>query len=126
MLLKRWTVAPAILAIFFFVLAVSHEVYDITSPASLSWHILLRKAYSIAACAGLGYALRRALAENAVRTNVPATCVLGVAAYSAAIEVAQHLHGATEGLGWNAFDTACGAVGGAVASIDVIFRRRRV
>jgi hypothetical protein len=37
------------------------------------------------------------------------------AAYSAAIEVGQYLNTAREGLWWNAFDVACGALGGAIA-----------
>lgn len=45
-------------------------------------------------------------------------CIVGVAFYSALIEVGQHLLGSTEGLGWNVGDTLCGAVGGALAVAD--------
>jgi hypothetical protein len=122
---KRWTIAAIVVAMILFAAAVSRAVYDLTSPEGLSWHVVLRKFYSIVAFALVGYLLRRALAENGRHAHVVTTCVVGVAAYSAAIEVAQFFHGSTEGLGWNAFDTLCGAAGGALATVDLAGRRFR-
>ncbi len=120
----RWTTAAAVVAAVFYAAALSHAVYEATSPVELSWHVLLRKLYSVVAFSLLGYLLRRALAEREHHANVVATCVLGIAAYSAAIEVGQYLYGSHEGLGWNTFDTGCGALGGALANADTIARRR--
>ncbi len=94
--------------------AVSQAFYELTSPSYLSWHVLLRKAYSVAAFATLGYLLRRSLAENG-RTRVVVPCITGVAAFSGLIEVGQFFAGSHEGLAWNAFDVACGALGGFIA-----------
>jgi hypothetical protein len=119
-----WTIATAVVAAIFFAAAISHAVYELTSPVALSWHVLLRKCYSVAAFSLVGYLLRRALAERGSRANVAATCAIAVAAYSAAIELGQYLHGSHEGLGWNAFDTCCGALGGALATADTLVRGR--
>jgi hypothetical protein len=89
--------------------ATSNEVYDLTSPPALSFHVLLRKTYSIAAFALVGFTADKALGPSG-RAAVRAALV--VAAYSAAIEVAQAARGSHEGLAWNAVDVLCGAVGG--------------
>jgi hypothetical protein len=81
-------------------------------PFGLSLHVALRKFYSIIAFAIVGL-----LAEQALpRSHRPVLrMTLLIALYSAAIEYAQWRNGSTEGLGWNAFDVACGAVGGWLA-----------
>jgi hypothetical protein len=117
---RRYTILAILTAAFFFALSLSREVYDATSPEWLSWHVLLRKFYSVIAFALVGFTARRALEENGHRKNVAVRCVVGVAVYSAAIEVAQFFHGSHEGLGWNVFDTICGAAGGAIATADLI------
>lgn len=122
--MKRWTIAAIGLAIFFYLLAIDNDVYAATSPAWLSWHVVLRKFYSIVAFALVAYLLRRAIGENG-GTRVVVPCIAGVACYSAAIELGQYLHGSNEGLGWNAFDALCGAVGGAIAVFDRIAPRTR-
>lgn len=109
-----------------YAIALSDAAYELTSPVELSFHVLLRKTYSIVAFALVGYLLRRALRESgrdAPRATIVA-CIAGVAAYSAAIEVGQWLAGSHEGLAWNAFDTFCGAVGGTLAVVDLILGRR--
>lgn len=109
----RWIIFLAI-ASFFFALAVSNEVYALTSPPALSFHVVLRKCYSIGAFALVGAALAAALpARVAGRSWATA---LAIALYSAAIEVAQgfvnaRVH-AAEPLVWNVVDVACGAIGG--------------
>ncbi len=74
--------------------------------------VLLRKFYSIVAFALIGFVVDKALP----RTRRPALrAALIVAAFSAAIEVAQKLHHAREGPLSNAIDIACGALGGWIA-----------
>jgi hypothetical protein len=120
--MKLWTLLTVIAATILFVVALSNTVYDATSPSWLSWHVLLRKFYSVIAFAVVGYFLRGALKEHD-RPDAIGTCVLGVTAYSAAIEIGQAAVGSHEGLLWNVVDVACGALGGALACADVIVRR---
>ena len=114
---RPWTAAAALVAAVLFAAALSDALYDLTSPPALAWHVVLRKAYSVAAFALVGYLLRRSLTERG-RTAVVVACVVGVALYSALIELGQALLGSHEGLAWNAFDVACGALGGSIAVAD--------
>jgi hypothetical protein len=110
---KRWTIAACAIALFFFVLSLNAEVYEFTSPSTWSWHIAVRKIYSIVAFSIVGYAARRAFDEQHIR-RLPWVTMLTVALYSSAIEGAQAAMGSHEGLEWNAIDIACGALGGAI------------
>lgn len=117
--------------------ALSHRVYDRTLPIALfervfgedvedgpvALHVVLRKAYSIVAFTLLGFVVHAALP----RTRRPAVrAALVVAAFSAMIEVAQKVRGAHEGLTSNAFDVACGALGGWLAvTLARALKRRR-
>jgi uncharacterized BrkB/YihY/UPF0761 family membrane protein len=106
--------------------ALSHRVYNGTLPVALfqrvfgedaedgpvALHVVLRKVYSIVAFTVLGFVVHSAL-PRARRPALRAALV--VAAFSAAIEAAQKLRGAHEGLLSNAFDIACGALGGCLA-----------
>ncbi len=118
----RWTAAAVVLAIVLYVAAIRNDFYQLTSPATLTWHVALRKAYSLVAFGTLAYLVRRALVERGSRPLARAT-VLGLALYSGAIEAGQYLAGSTEGIGWNAFDVACGIVGGALGTADLAWRR---
>ncbi len=109
--MKLWSWTASIVAAIVYVLALSHEVYAVTSPPSLDWHVFLRKAYSIVAFALVGYLAGRAWIEQGRRPTA-AGCALTIALYSGAIEIGQALHGSHEGLASNAFDVACGAFGG--------------
>jgi hypothetical protein len=126
MIWRPWTLAAGLVAGALYAIALSDAVYELTSPIALSWHVLLRKTYSIGAFTLVGYLLRRALRENGreSRRATIVACVAGVAAYSAAIEFGQWLAGSHEGLGWNTVDTICGAVGGAFAVADLVIGRR--
>jgi len=112
---KPWTLAACGIALVLFTLAVSAEVYDLTSPAFLPWHVALRKGYSVVAFSVLGYAVRRAFAEHRMR-RAPLLTIVGLTAFSAMIELAQAAGGVREGLAWNALDVACGALGGSVGA----------
>ncbi len=122
--MKFWTTAAVIVACVLYVLALRDDFYHLTSPATLPWHIALRKTYSIVAFTVVGYLVRRALLEHRLR-HVVLGCIVGVAFYSALIEVGQYLLGSKEGLGWNIGDTLCGAVGGACAVGDRFLSVRR-
>ena len=116
--------------------ALSHRVYNRTLPAGLIEHVfgedaseeahaisvLLRKLYSIVAFTLIGFVVNKALPH----TRRPALrAALIVAAFSAAIEVAQKLHHAREGPLSEAFDIACGALGGWLAVRAAQWWRRR-
>ena len=111
---KRWTWIAAAVVTFFFAIALSDAVYELTSPSYFEWHVLLRKVYSVIAFAIVGAAFGRAARE----WNRPLSLVrtaFAVALFSSAIEVGQKLAGSHEGLSWNVFDAGCGALGGALA-----------
>ena len=117
--------AAALLAILFWA-AVSHRVYNGTLPYAVferlfgedsggEWLplvVVLRKLYSIAAFTLIGFVVHKAL-PPARRPELRVALI--VAAFSAVIEVAQKVNHAHEGLIGNAFDVACGALGGWLA-----------
>lgn len=117
-----WTAVTGVVAATLFWAAVSNEVYDLTSPPFLSFHVVLRKAYSIAAFALVGFSADNALGPSA-RASLRGALL--VAAYSAAIEVGQALHGTREGIVWNAIDVLCGALGGSLGVVGARFIRSR-
>jgi hypothetical protein len=106
--------------------ALSHRVYSGTLPRGIIERVfgedayagpfapatLLRKFYSIVAFTLLGFIVDKALPRTRGRALRTA---LIVAAFSACIEVAQKLHHAREGPLSEAFDIACGALGGWLA-----------
>ncbi|GAC1568477.1 MAG: hypothetical protein NVS2B3_12310 [Vulcanimicrobiaceae bacterium] len=118
-----WTLTTVVAGVAFFVAALNNDFYQLTSPVALSWHVTLRKAYSIVAFAVVAFLIRKSLGERGMPVR-SAAIVAGAAVFSGAIEVGQYLNGSTEGLAWNVTDIACGALGGVVASLD-LFRRGR-
>ena len=96
----------------FFVIALNGEIYNLTSPPALSWHVLLRKSYSLVAFGLVGATFVRASGASLT------TSAIVVALYSGAIEIAQHLNGSHEPLSWNVIDVICGAVGGALGALS--------
>jgi VanZ family protein len=117
-----WIAVAVVVAAALFWAAISNEVYDLTSPGRLSWHVALRKAYSIAAFALVGFTADKALGPSA-RAALRGTVL--VAAYSAAIEIAQAAHGSDEGVAWNVVDVLCGAAGGWLGVVAGRIRRSR-
>jgi hypothetical protein len=113
-----WWWITALAAVIFFYLATSDAVYDLTSPVGLDVHVLLRKAYSLIAFAVIGYCAARA---TRLGSSTVAAWRIGayVAAFSAAIEVAQSLTPPSEGLLSNSFDVVCGFVGGWLGALFV-------
>jgi hypothetical protein len=121
-----WTAAALVVAAVLFWAATSNAVYETTSPGWLSWHVLLRKSYSIAAFALVGFTADRALGPIArAPLGAPVRGALVVAAYSAAIEIVQAERGSHEGIAWNAADVLCGAAGGWLGAVAGRIRRSR-
>lgn len=106
-----WTITASVVAGGLFVAALRSDFYQLTSPDWLSWHILLRKVYSVGAFALVAFLARQALLERGFKPTTRGT-IVGGALFSGAIEVGQYFAGSQEGLGWTAFDVVCGAVGG--------------
>jgi hypothetical protein len=119
---RIWGVVAVGLAAALFWAATDNEVYDLTSPPAFSFHVLLRKAYSIAAFALVGFTARKALGASAL---TPGRGALLVAAYSAAIEIVQAIKGSHEGIAWNVVDVLCGAAGGWLGVVANRIRRSR-
>jgi len=117
-----WSAAAAVIAAVLFWAATSNEVYDLTSPPALVWHVLLRKAYSIAAFALVGFTADKALTP---RAQARLRGALLVALYSAAIEIVQDVRGSQEGIAWNVVDVLCGAAGGWLGVVAARIRRPR-
>jgi VanZ family protein len=119
---RVWIAVAVVVAAALFWAAISNEVYDLTSPGRLSWHVVLRKAYSIAAFALVGFTADKALGPSARAATRGAVLV---AAYSAAIEIAQAAHGSKEGVAWNVVDVLCGAAGGWLGVVAGRIKRSR-
>lgn len=118
-----WTIVASLVATSLFIAALRNDFYQLTSPFELSWHVALRKIYSVGAFALVTFLARQAAVERGFRPNALATVASG-AIFSAAIEIGQFLLGSGEGLLWNAFDIACGALGGSIALIALAFPAR--
>jgi hypothetical protein len=103
-----------ILAVAFYLAALSDFVYVLASPPDLDWHTALRKVESVIAFAVVGLAAAWWLAG---RRHVTLILILGMAAYSALIEIGQSYTGSPEGWRLHILDVACGALGGYIASL---------
>ena len=110
-----WTVVAISVSGALYVAALNSDLYNLTSPPDFELHIVLRKLYSVGAFALVAFLIARALQEFGAPIDARGVIALG-AAYSGAIEIGQFANGGTEGLGWNAFDVGCGALGGALAA----------
>ncbi len=127
---RAWGAAAIIAAVVFYGLALRSDVYEATSPHSvtralfgdgalriehpfwLSVHFWLRKVYSVIAFTIVGFAAQRALAP--VRRPIVRAALL-VGGYSLSIEIGQRVFDGYEPELESAFDVACGAVGGWLA-----------
>jgi len=111
-----WWGIAAVFSVALLVAAVDNGVYEATSPTSLSYHVLLRKLYSVVAFAVVGFPITRAR-QLTGRSAAASSIGWVVAGYSAVIEVLQFfLDPPPEGLLSNVIDVACGFFGGAIAA----------
>jgi len=111
-----WWGLAAVFAVVLLVAAVDNGVYEATSPTSLSYHVLLRKLYSVVAFAVVGFPITRA---RQLTTRSASVSSIGwiIAGYSAVIEVLQFFFDPPpEGFLSNVVDIACGFFGGAIAA----------
>ena len=122
--MKRWTLVAAVVAVGFYVTALSGAVYELTSPSAFSFHIALRKAYSVVAFAIVGFLCAKVVREWQGRVPSLLHTALAIAFYSGLIEVGQFLAHSHEGFASNVFDVACGAVGGALGRIAAGFTEK--
>ena len=110
-----WRAFGIVAALVLYVVSLSGDVYDATSPASLPHHEVVRKTYAVLAFALLGFVLERSRLR-------PVHGVLGagiaLAVYSYAIEIGQIVFAhSTETFAEHAFDVASGLVGGALGAL---------
>jgi len=115
----RWLVF-LVIAGGFFAVALSNDAYNLTSPPGLTYHVLLRKCYSIGAVALVGAPL---LWEWRPRRHEVIRPAAAVEIYSARIEAGLKVTDGHEPLLWNAVDVACGALGGGLAATVTPWRR---
>lgn len=97
----------------FFALALSDTVYDVASPSGLPHHVIVRKLYSLACFALLGFLLSRSLPASRWSWAIARTA-LAIGVYSAFVEIGQRFAGSHESLKWNAVDIIMGLLGGGV------------
>jgi hypothetical protein len=120
-----WWIAAALAGAVLCVVATSNEVYTATSPTSLNYYQLLRKAYSVVAFAVVGYFVARARGA-AGQPASPFAIGMMVGAYSGLIEILQYyLDPPPEGIPSNVLDVACGFVGGYLAALAARWKRRK-
>lgn len=105
-----WWALTIIVALIFLFVASSDAIYEVTSPPG-PFQILLRKSYSIAAFAIVGFLFSGAIRTSGKRGSSALTAI-AVGAYSLLIEIIQAFVGSHEGLSWNAIDVGCGIIGG--------------
>jgi VanZ family protein len=115
--LRVWLIICVAISIALFAIAISNAAYEATSPSWLTFHVLLRKAYSVVAFALVGFTLARTT-QLAGRAWTPVQVGLSVGLYSALIEVCQRfLAGARESFAQQSVDVAAGLIGGALGAL---------
>lgn len=125
-----WRAFGVVSAVALYAIAVSGRAYDLTSPASMPYHELVRKTYAVLAFALLGFVLERSNLRR-IRGVLAAGFVLAV--YSYGIEIGQILiKQSTETFAQHTFDVASGLAGGALGALAALLvtapgaRSRRV
>jgi len=116
-----WWLATLVVAAALYYVALSDTVYNVTSPPG-PFQILLRKSYSIAAFALVGWLFARASSASG-RPRSALFVAFSVAAYSALIELGQAIGQTHEGLLWNLIDVACGFLGGLLGALVLRLRK---
>ncbi|HEV8022698.1 MAG TPA: hypothetical protein VGP41_15600 [Candidatus Lustribacter sp.] len=125
-----WRAFGVVAALVLYVISLSGEAYDLTSPVSLPHHELVRKIYAVLAFALLGFVLERSRVR---RVHGVLGAGIALTAYSYAIELGQIAFAhSTETFAEHSFDVASGLVGGALGALVALLigapadRARRV
>ena len=100
---------------------ISNEVYAVASPASITFHTVIRKVESVAAFVVVAATAAWWLGAS---RRLTAILIYGTAAYSGLIELGQRIEGSHESLAESAFDVLCGALGGYIVAAFVVFATR--
>lgn len=101
-------------AIVLYKISVSGTAYEVTTPASLPHHILLRKVYAVLAFALLGFLFER---SRVPRAGGVTAAGIAVALYSYLIELGQiGFKNVQETFAQHGFDVASGLAGGALGA----------
>ncbi len=115
---RVWRAFCCVAAVVLFAISISGPMYDLTSPATMPHHQLVRKTYAVLAFALLGYALER---SHLRRVNGVVAAGIALALYSYAIEIAQIvIDRSTESFAEHSFDVASGLVGGALGAFIML------
>jgi hypothetical protein len=113
-----WRAFGLACAVVFYAISLSGTAYELTSPAALPYHEVLRKTYALGAFALLGFALER---SRLPRLGGVTAAAIAIAIYSTAIELAQTVFAhSTETLAEHGFDVASGLAGGALGAFVVL------
>ena len=113
--LGAWRVLTAVAAVTLYAIAVSDTAYELTSPASLSHHVLLRKVYALVAFTVLGWLLAKARLPRAAGL---AAGGMAIALYSCAVEIGQiAIDHSPETFAQHGFDVASGLFGGMLGAV---------
>ena len=111
-----WWGMAAVFAVVLLIAAVDNGVYEVTTPTAWSYHVILRKFYSVVAFAVVGFPIARARQLTGRSASITSIGWM-IAGYSTVIEVLQYyIDPPPEGLLSNAIDIACGFLGGAIAA----------
>src|SRR5580700_6539128 len=110
---RTWRAIGIVCAVVFYAISLSGQAYELTSPAALSYHEVLRKTYAVGAFAVLGFALER---SRVPRLGGVTAAGIAIAIYSLAIEIGQTVVGSSESLADHGFDVYSGLAGGALGA----------
>jgi hypothetical protein len=109
-----WRIFAAVSAVVLYAFSVSGRVYNLTTPATMPHHELLRKTLAVLAFALLGFALER---SNVRRVRGVVAAGVALAVYSYAIEIGQiFFRHSTETFFEHTFDVVSGLAGGALGA----------
>lgn len=119
-----WRFLAIVCAIVLYGIAISNRAYELTTPAAIPFHVILRKTYALGAFTLLGFLFEKSAVPRA-RGAAWSAAIVGL--YSTAIELGQtYISLSTEPMGEHLFDIASGVVGGALGSwIATALRVRR-
>jgi hypothetical protein len=113
-LTSLWRISGVVCAAVLYAISVSGRAYNLTTPATMPQHELVRKIYAVLAFALLGFILER---SNMRRVHGVLAAGIALTVYSYAIEIGQIVFKhSTETFAEHSFDVASGLAGGALGA----------